>query len=130
MMQPQFKTWTVALACSALVLIVTPHSIAQTSSKGTTQQEMAKQKTLMSDGSQKVMDASKKMREAMRILDTKRDYAKAKQLLTEADKTMAEGQKLIAEAENIDVTLLQDLRRNEDARRQTHTKWNADGDER
>jgi hypothetical protein len=110
-MEGQFKAWTTALACSALVLIVTPAAIAQTSSKGNMQEEITKQQNLMSEGSQKVMDASKKFQEAMRILETRQDYAKARQMITEADKTVADGEKLLTEAQRIDASLLQDIRR-------------------
>jgi hypothetical protein len=118
MMRAQSRVWTVALICSALMFITAPRSIAQTSSQSTMQQEMTKQETLMSDGSQKVVDASKKMQEAMKILETGKDYAKARQLMTEADKTMKQGQELIASAEKIDATMLQELRRGEEAGRE------------
>ena len=135
-MQSQFRSWTVALACSALVLIVAPQSIAQTLSNGTAQQAMTKQQALMTDGSQKVMDASKKMQHAVQILNEKGDYAKARQLLAEANKTMTQGAKLIAYAERIDAALLQDVRRTEEAgrqmmkERQAPARWNADDSER
>jgi hypothetical protein len=116
-MEAQFKAWTVALACSALVLIVTPASIAQATSKGTMQEEITKQQNLMSEGSQKVTDASKTLQEAMRILETKQDYAKARQMITEADKTMADGEKLLTDAQRIDASLLQEIRKTGEAGR-------------
>ncbi len=116
-MDAHSRAWAMAVACSALVLIIASVSIAQTSSRGAMQQEMTKQKSLMSDGSRKIMDASKKMQEAMSILETKKDYSKASQLIIEAYRTMVEGEKLTAYAERIDTALLQDLRQAEEAGR-------------
>jgi hypothetical protein len=116
-MEAQFKSWAVALACSTLVLMVTPAAIAQASSKGTMQEEMTNQQNLMSEGSQKVTDASKKLQEAMRNLETKQDYAKARQMITEAGKTMMDGEKLLAHAQRIDARLLQDIKRTGEAGR-------------
>ena len=109
MIPAQFKTWTVALACSALVLILAPHSIAQTSSKGSMQQEVTKQQALMSDGSQKVLGASRKCQEAMRILEPKRDHTKAGQMTTEANKRMADGEKQLIEVQKLDALLLEEI---------------------
>ncbi|MGO9119593.1 MAG: hypothetical protein ACLQPD_18535 [Desulfomonilaceae bacterium] len=53
----------------------------------------------------------------MSLLDAKQDYAKARQMITEADKTMAVGEKELSEAQRVDVKLLQDIRRSEEAGR-------------
>lgn len=116
-MQAEFKLWMAGLACSALVLIVTPPAIAQTSSKGTLQEELSKQQSLISEGSHKVTNASNKLQEAMRIMDTKGDYTKAKQMITEADKTMADGVKQLSDAQKLQAGLLQDMRRTASADR-------------
>jgi hypothetical protein len=116
-MQAKFNAWTVALACSALVLIVTLPINAQASSKVTLQEELTKQQNLLSDGSQKLTDAAKDFQEAMSILQTKRDYAKARQMMTQADKTLADGEKLLSNAQRIDAKLLQEIKRTGEAGR-------------
>ncbi len=104
-----------ALACGALAIILTHPAIAQTSSKGALQEQLTKEQELTTDGSQKLMDASKKFDEAMRILDSNQDYAKAKQMITEAAWIVAAGDKELSEAQRLDVKLLQDIRKSEQA---------------
>jgi len=117
MMPVQFKAWTVALACSAVVLMVAPQAIAQTSPKGTMQQQITKRQALMSEGSQKIMDASKKLREAMKIMQEQKGYPRARQMMTHADKTMLQGERLLNGASKIDAMLLQDTRTSLEAER-------------
>lgn len=76
-MRTQIKIWTVGLTSSALVQIVTPPTTAQASSKGTLREQTTKQRNPITEGSQKVADASKKLQEAMRIIATKHHYARA-----------------------------------------------------
>ncbi len=102
-----------ALACGALAIILTHPTIAQASSKGALQEQLTKEQELTTDGSQKLMDASKKFDEAMNLLDTKQDYAKAIKTVTEADWTMAAGEKELSEAQKLDDKLLQEIRKSE-----------------
>ena len=91
MMQAQSRAWTVALACSALWLLVAAnHSFARTSANSPRHHKITRQKFSMPDGSQKLM----------------------------ADKTVFERRILFAHAERLDAILVQDLRRAEEAARQ------------
>ncbi|MGB6068844.1 MAG: hypothetical protein WBG50_28880 [Desulfomonilaceae bacterium] len=114
-MRTQFRIWTAGLACTAVLLTVTPFAVAQAPAKGALQEEFTRQQNLAFEGSQKIADASNKLQDAMRTVRAEHDYSKTRQMISEADKTMADGIKQLSDAQKLQTKLLQDIRRTGEA---------------
>jgi hypothetical protein len=111
MIQPYFRTLTVALACIALVAIPVHHSGAQTSSESGMPHDISKQQVSMSDCSQQVLDVSKEIREPKRILNTKHCCANTPQMATGSRKSKAEREKQLLDSQKIEAALLAEMNR-------------------
>ncbi len=92
MMRRLFKIWTVALVCSAMMAMLSPHVVAQTASEGNRHQEMTIYLVLLSNCSIVGSNASEKSEETMCILRIRFDCAGAEQR-TDAQSGMAHHKK-------------------------------------
>lgn len=108
MMQPLFKIWTVALVCSALMAMLAPHVVAQTTSRCDVHQEMTIYKVLLSNCSIAGSNASEKSEEIMCILKIQFDCAGAEQK-TEAQSGMAHHEKNLFWPHNLKPMLLEEV---------------------
>lgn len=109
MMQAQFKPWTVVFTCIAVMSIVAAHSLGRASSESSRKQELEKQQALTTDMSEKLLEASGRLRQGMLILTTNHDYAKDKEIKEESANTSHEGQKALARGYGIEFMLLEDI---------------------
>jgi hypothetical protein len=89
MMQPLFRTWTVALASSALVAIFGCHVFAQATSGGSRHQETARQQILISKCPTAVSRAWENLGQTMRLLKTQFGLTNCEQATTQAQARLA-----------------------------------------
>ncbi len=82
-------------SCLAFVVAAPVQATAQSATKHTGDETVTVSKTMIFDGSQKMMTGTKMMHDAMQTMREGKNPAKARQIVTDAERIMKEGEKML-----------------------------------
>ncbi len=88
-------------ACLAFVVAAPVQATAQSATKYTGDETVTICKTMIFDGSKKMMTGAKMMHEAMQTMREGKDPAKARQIVTDAERIMKEGEKMLRQGQEM-----------------------------
>lgn len=88
------RVWAIVLAFGVAVLVASGSAMAQSGSKAV-EDDMAKHKATMMDASKKMIEGANMVREAMKMMEEKKDVDKAQQMMSDAAKMMKQGEEMM-----------------------------------